>query len=171
MYGVNSDPTGFGVFGRNSKNDTIGHLGGPDAGAYGIHGPSKNEGTLGHAEGGVVGRHGSAGTAGALGAFAAGVMALGSAAHPALEVVGAAMFVRSGVATVRKGKSSIKVDGWKANGAAEVAVAVPVVYRAGVGVAATVVDGTAGTVTIYLTKAVSADTKVAFFLFGGPHLT
>ena len=78
------------------------------------------------------------------------------------------MFVRAAVATVPKGKSSVRVSGWKAVGASEVAVATRIQYRPGIGVAATIVDGTAGTVTIYLTKAVSADTKVAFFLFGGP---
>lgn len=186
VYGVSSDPTGFGVFGRNTKNGTTGHLGGPlvgvegvgpgdstgqlgkqDAGVYGIHGPTKNMGILGGPGAGVSGVNGQTGTIGELGANGAGVRAYSAGASPALSVEGVVVFVRSGSAVVPKGKSSVQVSGWKAHGP-EVAVAVPTVYRPGVGVAATVVDGTAGTVKIYLTKAVSANTKVAFFLFGGP---
>ena len=188
VYGVGGDATGYGVYGYNAKNGATGHLGGPvvgvegispggdmkgqlgttDAGAYGVHGPTKNAGWVGASGAGLVGVNGSNGSRGEIGGYAAGIRAFGAASVPALQVIGSVVLIRSGVAAVPKGKTSVQVSEWKAQGAVEVAIAVPIAYRPGIGVAATIVDGAKGTVTIYLTKAAPSNTPVAFFLFGRP---
>jgi len=145
VFGTNDDAGGYGVFGRNKANANTGALGAPSAG--------------------VEGRNGMSGARGALGALAAGVLATGTDDAVALRVDGRVSFARSGVAVVPKGKSSVRVTGLTFGGVfAEYGLATLQAHRPGVAVAATVINAGAGTVTIYLTKKVTADTWVAYIL-------
>jgi hypothetical protein len=190
VLGLADDPTGYGVWGHNTRNKTTGNLGGPAVGVEGISADAQSKGQLGAADGGVhgyhlpsqcegivggpgtavMGRNGKTLTQGGLGAQAAGVIAMGTSDHPGLQVVGGAQFSRAGILTIAKGKTSARATGVSRSGLAEVALAVLVEYRPGIAVAATVVDNAKGTVTVHVTKAPTADTKVAYFLFAGPPL-
>jgi hypothetical protein len=150
VYGTNDDAGGYGLFGRNLANGNTGALGCPDVG--------------------VQGRNGTSGTVGELGALTAGVWASGTDQAPALMVDGSASFRDYGVALVPKGKSSVRVTGVALGKIPQAGLAMLQVYSPGVAVAATVVDRGAGTVTIYLTKKVTAVTVVVYFLFNAPIL-
>ncbi len=127
-------------------------------------------GILGEISTGVIGHNMTADTHGAMGAAEAGVRAYSGGTKPALIVDGGVQLLRGGVAIVPKGKMSVMVTRPKVS-FAEAAVAVLQAYRPGVAVAATVADPAAGTMTIYLTKAVTVATPVAYFLFGTSGLT
>jgi hypothetical protein len=184
VVGAATDATASGVHGYNTVHGTSGRLGTPDAAVVGTGPGEVTSGTIGSSAGGVEGRHkptgnagwlgapfagavasnGQAGTAAMMGHDLAGVYAHGTATKPAVYVEGTAQFGRAGVATVPKGQISVRVSGlqWAI---AEAAVATLGAYRAGVAVAAAVVDRKAGTLTITLTKKVTADTPVAWLLF------
>jgi hypothetical protein len=144
VYGTNDDAGGYGVFGRNLANSNTGALGAPGVG--------------------VEGRNGKSGAAGALGSATAGVLATGTDQALALVVDGRVALKRSGVAVVPKGNSSVRLTGLTIGLFGEVGLATLQAHRPGVAVAATVINAGAGTVTIYLTKKVTADTRVAYML-------
>jgi hypothetical protein len=164
VYGTNEDAGGYGVFGRNLATDNTGALGAPGVGVEGRNGKSGTVGALGTDDSGVEGFHGQAGPSGALGSALAGVVATGTDQAPGLVVDGRVALKRSGVALVPKGKSSIRVTGLTIGPFGEVGLATLQAHRPGVAVAAMVISAGAGTVTIYLTKKVTADTRVAYFL-------
>ncbi len=186
IYGTNSSAEGYGVYGWNGGNERFGFLGGPTAGASGVG--SFTDGSLGTPNTGVDGRNrlygtsgslgsqgagaegsNDAGTAGALGVWNSGVWAKGTNKLPALKVDGAASFRYSGIAQVPKGKSSVTVAVQFGTVLPLSGLAMLQAHRPGAAVAATVVNRSAGKVTIYLTKAVTSVTPVAYYVFhSGP---
>jgi len=93
------------------------------------------------------------------------LIALGGAADSnALEVVGQASFSRSGVATIKSGKSQVVVDLDPVR-AGTFAVATLQQYRAGVYVASAELSTAAKTLTIRLNKNVASATKVGWLAF------
>jgi len=159
-----------GAWGAHLDTGNEGSLGTKDYGVYGFTKDEATSGILGTKGNGVIGHNQKADTHGALGTAEAGVRAISGGALPALIVDGGVQLLRGGVVVVPKGKSSVKVTRPKLS-FPEVALAVLQAYRPGVAVAATVVDKAAGSVTIYLSKKVTVDTPVAFFLFGTSGLT
>jgi len=156
---------GGGVAGVHLDEGTVGYLGTKTAGVTGSSKDEETSGIVGAKGNGVVDHNQKADTHGPLGAAEAGVRAISGGTLPALIVDGGVELLRGGVAIVPKGKISVKVTRPKLS-FPEVALAVLQAYRPGVAVAATVVDKAAGSVTIYLSKKVTVDTPVAFFLFG-----
>jgi hypothetical protein len=86
----------------------------------------------------------------------------------ALDVVGKARFSRSGKVAVAAGRSWVDVDVKSKGGltTSSLVFATLQTYRSGVYVAATRKDYTAGKVRIYLNKAVSGTTYVAWLVVG-----
>lgn len=167
--GVLGGQTGVGGLHVDTGNE--GRLGTKDHGVYGFTKDKETSGILGTTGTGVIGHNMKADTHGALGAAEAGVRAISAGTTvPALLVDGGVQLLRGGVAVVPKGKISVRVTRPKVS-FPEAAVAVLQAYRPGVAVAASVVDKAAGSVTIYLTKKVTVDTPVAFFLFGTSGMT
>jgi hypothetical protein len=124
-----------------------------DAGGYALYGASPN--------GIVVAALSTSGTA----------VAASSTAGTALSVSGVASFSRSGLATVAgtaaKTKISVTVTG-VALTAASMILATPQGKVSGVAVEGVVPDVTAGSFTIYLTKAVKVALPIAWFIIDLP---
>jgi hypothetical protein len=159
LYGSSVNGSGvyaYGVNGVLGITETAGGLGveGVDessGGASGVYGYSVyGTGVVGYSFEGV-------------GVYATGPVAL--------EVDGVAAFSRSGTATVAgtssTSKSSIEVTGVSLSSTSQV-LATPQTHVSGVGVAAVVPDVSAGSFTIYLTKAVKVSLRIAWFIVDQP---
>jgi hypothetical protein len=127
-------------------------------------------GTGVHGVGGEAGVHGESNTWGVRGvgtranAGSVGVLAqAGETGALALQVQGPAVFSRSGVLTVAAGKSSATVTGVALTAASLVLVTLQQ-HAPGVYVLAAVPNVSASSFTVYLSKAVTAAAKVAWFV-------
>jgi hypothetical protein len=158
VYGFNSTD-GYGVAGRTGSAVRAATLGDNTGSGPGVVGESAG-GT------GVLGISHAARTAGVTGDATAstgiGVLATASGSGTALSVNGKAKFSRSGIVTIPAGATRITRTG-VALTSASLVLATLQAYRAGVAVAAVVSNAGAGSFTIYLTKAVTTATKVAWF--------
>jgi hypothetical protein len=158
VYGFNTSQ-GYGVAGRTASTERAATLGDNTGAGPGVVGESA-AGT------GVVGISHGAGAAGVSGDATAsngiGVRAMASAGGTALSVTGKAKFSRSGMLTIPAGASQVTKTGLTLN-TASFLLATLQAYRAGIAVAAVVPNPTAGSFTIYLTKAVTSSTRVAWF--------
>jgi len=96
-------------------------------------------------------------------AAGAGVKAVNAQGGPALSVEGAAVFSRSGIVTVEAGKSSA-TESNVALTAASLVLAMLQQNVAGVSVQSAVPDVPGSSFTVHLSKAVTASTKVAWFV-------
>jgi hypothetical protein len=116
---------------------------------------------------GVSGQGGGSGGNGVSGQAASpagiGVLAEIPGGGTALQVAGPAAFSRSGLVTVAKGSSSATVTG-VAPTAASLVLATLQQDRAGIWVRSAVPKVTASSFTVHLSKAVTASTKVAWFV-------
>jgi hypothetical protein len=151
------DGSGSGVTGRGGN--------GGGAGVAGNGGGSDGNGVLGiGAASGVIGGGRGNGVYGSTSlAVGAGVLAEHTAGGDALKVSGKASFSRSGTVTVPAGKSSVTKPG-VALTAASLVLATLQQHAAGVYVLAAVPNVAGSSFTVYLSKAVPASTKVAWFV-------
>jgi hypothetical protein len=145
---------GFGSSDGNGVEGTGGVING--IGVWGM-GQGTGAGILG------TGFHGPAVHGRADFADAVGVLAENSAGGVAFKATGPASFSRSGVLTVRAGRSAVTETG-VALTSASLVLATLQQDRAGVWVRSAVPDVAAGSFTIHLSKAVTAGTKVAWFI-------
>jgi hypothetical protein len=153
-------PTRDGVRGFTDNRSGSGVRGENFAGGTGVTGVGINKGT------GVMGIAGAAGTGvyGTVGAVSSiGVLAENGAGGAALKVNGVAAFSRSGLLTVAAGGSSATVTGVGLT-AASLVLATLQQHTAGVYVLGAVPDLSSSSFTIYLSKAPTASTKVAWFV-------
>jgi hypothetical protein len=152
--------SGTGVAGFGGSNSGAGMMGegGPPNGT-GVQGTGlgAGDGVLGVASGGN-GVHGKATTAAGV-----GVRADNTAGGAALQATGPAIFSRSGVLTIGAGKSTATKTG-VALTTASLVLATLQDNRAGIFVQAAVPNISGSSFTIHLSKAVSANTKVAWFV-------
>jgi hypothetical protein len=183
--GVNGNGTGngagvSGTGGSSSGTGVIGTGGGDGDGVHG-HGGGNGAGVVGVGSGqgpGVIGSGGeSAGTGvfgeggiggigvnGAAGdAAGTGVLAENSVGGNALQVSGKAAFSRSGLLTVAAGSSKATRTGVALTSASLVLVTLQQ-HATGVYVLAAVPNVSGSSFTVYLSKAVTAATKVAWFI-------
>lgn len=159
VYGFNSS-AGYGVAGRTGSTERAGTLGDNTGSGPGVLGESAaGTGVQGISHGAAV-----AGVSGdATASDGVGVRATASGSGTALSVTGKMKFSRSGTITIPAGASSITKSGVTLNTGSFV-LATLQAYRAGVAVAAVVPDPVADSFTVYLTRAVTASTKVAWFI-------
>ncbi len=165
-YGVWAVGGGFG-FGVNAIG---GASGGP--GVVGNAGGGNGDGVVGYGSGTGAGLYGTGGSSGGAGvhgiagsASGAGVLAQGTSGGDgdALAVNGRATFSTSGVVTVAAGHSTATETGVKLTASSLVLVTLQR-HEAGVYVQAAVPNVAGGSFTVYLSKAVNAKTKVAWFV-------
>jgi len=167
----NGDGSGSGVVGNSGAGDAHGVEGfgsGTGSGVVGRGGAGGGAGMVGSALGngsGVVGigAGSGAGVEGISGAAGIGVLAESSAGGTALKATGRVVFSRSGVLTVAAGKSTITKTG-VALTKASLVLATLQQDVPGVWVRCAVPNVTAKSFTVHLSKAVSATTKVAWFV-------
>ena len=177
---------GVGVRGEATEPGSVGVGGistGGSAGSYGVVGVATDLGVgvwgkavNGKGVYGSVGTgiavHGVADGAGGTAVHGAATDATGvgvkatAATGTALKVEGKASFTRSGVATIAAGKSSVVVTVAGNVAASSLCFANLTLLRSGVYVAAVRPNFPTGKLTIYLNKAVTASTKVAWFVLG-----
>jgi hypothetical protein len=151
---------GTGVTGSGGANNGVGVVGaGGGSNGIGVWGTAQGTGAgvLG------IGLHGPAVHGQANFADAIGVLAENIAGGVAFKAVGRASFSRSGVLTVRAGKSAVTKAG-VALTSASLVLATLQENRAGVFVQSAVPDVAASSFTVHLSKAVTAATKVAWFI-------
>ena len=151
---------GSGVTGNGGPNAGIGVAGvgvGGGVGVWGTGGNGTGAGVWGTGGGGP----GVRGTSQA--ASAPGVLAENTAGGTALKVSGPAAFSRSGVLTVAAGKSSATQTG-VALTSARLVLATLQQNLSGVYVRAAVPNITGSSFTVYLSKAPTASSKVAWFV-------
>jgi hypothetical protein len=152
---IGDSQAGPGVLGQSSEG----------TGAEGI--------TIAKGAAGVSGNDASTeGGYGVYGVSAAGVALYGaSTGGTALEVEGVTTFSRSGSATVAgtsgKSASSVVVTGVTLTSASQI-LATPQAHVAGTGIAGVVPDVSAGSFTIYLTKAIKVSLAIAWFIIDLP---
>jgi hypothetical protein len=166
-----------------STGDWVGVVGtgtGRASGVTGVGGPNAGDGVGGFGTGGGNGVSGSGGNgtgAGVWGtggggpgvrgtskaASAPGMLAENTAGGTALQVAGPAAFSRSGALTVAAGKSSATKTGVVLT-TASLILATLQQHTTGVYVTAAVPNVTGSSFTVYLSKAVSAATTVAWFV-------
>jgi len=170
--GTSSAADGSGIEGRNSASHTYGHLGGAESGVYGtspVAGAPAVAGEHPDPTGvAVSGTNTALGSTGALGSR--GTALWGRAPHDldhfGIFVTGRAIFpTAQGLLTIAKGSRSVSAERPALTGDTLV-LATLQQNRAGVYIQAAVADPAAGTVTIYLNKAVPAATKVAYLVLG-----
>jgi hypothetical protein len=118
--------------------------------------PAASEATVAPASG--AGVHGTTNSA-----ASTGMLAEHTAGGTALKVSGTAAFSRSGVLTVAAGKSSATVTG-VALSAASLVLATLQQHTTGVYVTAAVPKVSGSSFTVYLSKAPTVSTKVAWFV-------
>jgi hypothetical protein len=166
VYGQSGATDGFaitrdGVRGFTDSAKAAGVRGQNASGGHGVSGGTSSTGGGGSAA--VDGTNSGTGP-GVRGAGGIGVLAqaTGSGAT-ALSVQGPAVFSRSGVLTVAAGKSSANVTG-VALTSASLVLATLQQHITGVYVQAAVPNVTGSSFTVYLSKAVTAATKVAWFI-------
>ncbi len=133
----------------------------PDFVATGVWGDSDDWGVLGSGDVGVYGL-GNNGVVGESSGPYAGVVALASSStSPALQVVGKALFSRSGRSTIAKGKSSLKV---KLAGTTTASHVLAVLGSVQTGRWIRAVVPASGSFTIYLNTTTSAAAYVHWFV-------
>ena len=167
----NGDGSGSGVVGNSGAGDAHGVEGfgsGTGSGVVGRGGAGGGAGMVGSALGngsGVVGigAGSGAGLEGIGGAGGVGVLAESSGGGTALKATGRVVFSKSGVLTVPAGKSTVTKTG-VALTAASLVLATLQQDVPGVWVRSAVPNVTAKSFTVHLSKAVSAKTKVAWFV-------
>jgi hypothetical protein len=163
VHGITDDPQGYAVVAEHAGNGTAilgigGELGSGVAGTSGVGiGVSGSSG--GHA--GVAGANTGAG-AGVSGSAFSGIGVLASGAT-ALSVQGPAVFSRSGVLTVRRGRSSVAQTVIQLSAATLVLATVQDDVE-GLWVRSAVPDPAGHKFTIHLNKAAPTGVKVAWFL-------
>jgi hypothetical protein len=170
VHGINESETGYGVYG------TGGEIGTRGVGLTGVEGIGRDTGVRG--DGADFGVEGIAHVGGGPDGWGVGVSGTAKtgigvlATSPsgiALDVVGKARFSRSGRATVAAGRSYVDVD-LRTNGGlagSPLIFATLQSYRSGVFVAATRKNyPSTGKFRIYLNKAVTASTYVAWLVIG-----
>jgi len=163
VYGETQHSGGYGVVGRNLSDSDWGYLGGPEGGVRG------ETAAAGHA--GVTGIGSSGQAAGILGrntTYDTLVAVWASAPQDrfGLAVTGKAYFARSGVVSVAAGKRTAKVPSIGISPASYV-LATMQYPRSGVYIQAAVPNVDTDSITIYLNKAVTAATNVAWFVLDG----
>jgi len=146
-----------GVHGLTNGTTTSGVWGENEGGGYGVSGSTHGTGTAG-----VWGSNSQSGM-GVKGTSPTGTGVYASGGSAALQVVGRAVFSRSGKATVSAGKSQVKVSSVALTSASFVLATIQG------NVAGTWVRGVSTSVgtssfTIFLNKTVGAKTKVAWFV-------
>lgn len=158
VYGIGGS-LGSGVFGEGGPSGGPGVFGVAKNGGPGVQGAAQanGDGVMGQATSGN-GVHGRAITS-----TGTGVLAENTAGGTALEVAGPAVFSRSGVLTISAGKSTVTKTGVTLT-AASLVLATLQQSRAGIFVQAAVPDVSHSSFTIHLNKAVSVNTKVAWFV-------
>ncbi len=153
---------GQGVVGLGGGSNGTGVAGvgaGTGAGVFGTGGSNGGTGVFGTGGGaGAIGVTGTASTATGI-----GVLAENTAGGNALQVTGKAQFNRSGILTVAAGKSSATKTGVPLT-AASLVLATLQQDRAGVYVRSAVPNVSASSFTIHLSKAVTANSNVAWFV-------
>ena len=153
--GTGSGVVGWG--GSSNGSGVVGHGGTPEGAGVQGNGQGTGDGVIGVASTGN-GVHGQATMPGGV-----GVLAESTAGGTALQATGPAVFSRSGVLTVTAGKSAVTHTG-VALTSSSLILATLQQNRAGVFVQAAVPNVSGSSFTIYLSKAVSASTKVAWFV-------
>ena len=131
------------------------------SGAFGVFGEVTTPGSTG-----VMGGNGSTSGQGVWAWADSGadaIFAQNDSVGNAVRVSGKVALSRSGTATVRKGKTSVKVTGTAVDDTTR-AIATLQQHRKGVGVAAAVPNATTDTITIYLTAPAPSATKVTWML-------
>jgi hypothetical protein len=167
VYGSNS-AGGYGVAGRTGASTRAGTLGDNTGTGPGVQGESRSgNGVFGFSHGagasGVYGEN-DAGGYGVAGRSNAGIGVLAtSTSGTALAVDGVANFSRSGTIVIPAGRSRIVVSGVSLS-AASFAIATLQQNRAGIWVQSAVPSAAGDTLTIYLNKAVTSNTRVAWFI-------
>jgi len=157
VMGVSANPGASGVYGENNGHGygVAGRSGG--IAVYGDSTQSYGIGVQGsNSQQGGIGVYGSAGSSGT------GVYAT-NPSGVALAVNGRAQFSRSGRITVPAGQSSATATGVSLTSTSLV-MATMQQRRAGISIEAAVPDTAASSFTVHLSKAVSSDTVVAWFI-------
>src|SRR5712691_6341306 len=168
----NGDSDGSGVFGNSGAGNAHGVEGfgsGTGSGVVGNGGATGGAGVIGIGKGngtGVLGIGAGTGagvTGQATAAGGVGVLAQNTAGGPALKATGRAIFSRSGVLTVAAGSSTVTKTG-VALTAASLVLATLQQDVPGVWVRSAVPNVAGSSFTVHLSKAVSAATKLAWFV-------
>ncbi len=167
----NGDGFGSGVVGNSGAGNAHGVEGfgsGTGSGVVGRGGAGSGAGVVGSGLGngsGVVGIGvgSGGGVEGIAGPRGVGVLAQNTAGGAALKATGRVVFSRSGVLTIAAGSSTVTKTG-VALTAASLVLATLQQDVAGVWVRSAVPSVTAKSFTVHLSKAVSAKTKVAWFV-------
>ena len=172
-HGSGATGAGPGVAGHGGYTNGIGVTGdghGSGSGVSGQGGNNNGAGVVGQGGGAGIGVWGTGGSGGtgvrgtATAASAAGVLAENTATGgTALQVAGKAVFSRSGLVTVAAGSSTTTVAG-VALTSASLVLATLQQHTTGVYVLAAVPSVSGSSFTVYLSKAVTAATKVAWVI-------
>ncbi len=162
--GGNNGGAGVAGFASAASSNGIGVTGTGNGTGAGVVGTGGNNGGTGAGVQGTGGSNGGPGVHGtSRAASAPGVLAENIASGPALQVSGPAAFSRSGALTVAAGKSSATQTG-VALTSASLVLATLQQNLSGVYVRAAVPNTAGSSFTVYLSKAVTAATKVAWFI-------
>jgi hypothetical protein len=166
VRGTTSQASGVGVYGDNTATGNAGYVGGPDDGVRGTCVKPGFAGVRGlSASGAVIGVSGvntALGTSGHLGGRA-GVIGVAPTDGFALLADGKVELSRSGVVTVAVGKKTAKVSSIALTDGSFV-LATMQYPRSGVYIAAAVPNVDTDSITIYLNKAVTYATRVAWMV-------
>jgi len=146
-----------GVHGLTNGTTTSGVWGENEGGGYGVSGSTHGTGTAG-----VWGSNSQSGM-GVKGTSPTGTGVYASGGSAALQVVGRAVFSRSGKATVSAGKSQVKVSSVALTSASFVLATIQG-NVAGTWVRGVSISTGTSSFTILLNKTVGAKTKVAWFV-------
>src|SRR5712691_11914633 len=166
------DSDGWGVVGNRGGGDARGVEGfgsGAGSGVVGNGGATGGAGVIGIGKGngtgvlGIAAGTGAGVTGQATAAGGVGVLAQNTAGGPALKATGRAIFSRSGVLTVAAGSSTVTKTG-VALTAASLVLATLQQDVPGVWVRSAVPNVAGSSFTVHLSKAVSAATKLAWFV-------
>lgn len=159
----NNEGAGPGVEGDADSATNAGVSGNNVGGGDGVRGTSSG-GSTGSGVHGESASNGN-GVTGVASGNGAGVLAEHADGETALEVVGKALFSRSGIATIPGNQASVTISGVDLTGSSGI-LATLQKLRPGRYVIAVVPDLGANTFTIHLNNAVNNDTKVSWFVFG-----
>jgi hypothetical protein len=158
----NATGSGTGMVGQGGPSSGVGVSGqGGGSAGHGVTGSGGGTGAGMWGTGGGSGGPGVRGTAAS--ASGAGVLAENTAGGTALQVSGPAVFAGSGILTVAAGSSKATKTGVTLTSASLVLVTLQQ-HATGVYVLAAVPNTAGSSFTVYLSQAVSAATKVAWFV-------